>query len=148
MYSISHFRPISLFLCVEISLGFVITSQSTEDLFPVQTPNRANPQTFFKNSELMWCPDGYNFDPKLLFCAKLEPTTIFEDLKPNPHNCSTFFNCNGIFCHLMNCSDHLIFNNARKVCDYPQEANCCEFEAKNPDVLIPPEFAQQQTYSQ
>ncbi|XP_044264371.1 uncharacterized protein LOC123011127 [Tribolium madens] len=142
MYSISQ-NTILLFLCVESSVGVIITSQSKQNHFPTQSPNYANPRTFFRDGELVWCPEGYLFDAKQLFCVKQEiQSKETSVLKPNPENCGTFFSCDGIHCHFMKCPSGLTFNDAKKYCDYPQEANCCEYKAKNPDVLIPPEFSQ------
>ena len=43
---------------------------------------------------------------------------------PNPEDCKTFYICNAGLAYLMQCSEGLEFNAIKKVCDFPEHANC------------------------
>ncbi|XP_017761872.1 PREDICTED: peritrophin-1-like [Eufriesea mexicana] len=45
-------------------------------------------------------------------------------LLPNPHNCSTYYSCNGGIPFLMQCNEGLLYNEDLRVCDYPENVKC------------------------
>lgn len=145
-------------LC-RLSAPFDVLSTTSPDEFPIQfgledktvfcrTRNRAVilSQNCEDGDEIT-CPSGYIFDSEKLICvgtndeALFVPTCTLENLQSgqykNPDNCNSFFNYDGVqTCTVMACPGSLLYNVDTKQCDYPKQANCCEYQAKNSKKLL------------
>ncbi|KAH6929706.1 hypothetical protein HPB50_005155 [Hyalomma asiaticum] len=70
-------------------------------------------------------------------CPPVDDRNANATLIANPHNCSTFYLCQQGIPVLMECPKNLQFNDALKVCDYADRANCVPLLPTLPPV--PPE---------
>jgi hypothetical protein len=137
-------------VCAGAALGYEITSQTTPDEFPVQVPNYFNERSFFRvyngTKIEIECPWGYVFDRKEMFCVKDNSPThhrldgcrvnLGDGVWPNPDSCYTYFLCGNECCTLKPCPSQLLFSASALTCDFPKQANCCEYREKNPDRLV------------
>ncbi|XP_046393911.1 chondroitin proteoglycan-2-like [Ischnura elegans] len=101
------------------------------------------------NAIFMSCPDGLEFNPKLMVCdwpanagcssdpvnpppssnlcvdITCPPTNgVNATLLPNPHDCSSYCVCDYGRPFVMPCPSGLEFNPSLKVCDWPKNAGC------------------------
>lgn len=118
--------------------------------------NFKNPDTFFRfdffhhvTIEEIACPEQYTFDPTVNHCVTssknhglvpVETCTVkpwSTGLHSNPDSCFSYYNCNEQqCCYLMSCPNYLVYNSTSGQCDYPRQAQCCEYVEKNPDRLV------------
>lgn len=113
---------------------------------------RYDPRT--NQTEIISCPDGYEFDKDNLKCKLIDKPLCssivlpdpmvnpkfcysgflefaFETIRPDPYNCMSFFRCfNGEEVWTV-CNSFFLYNPDKKKCVPPEIANCCEYWEKD-----------------
>ncbi|KAK5647384.1 hypothetical protein RI129_002276 [Pyrocoelia pectoralis] len=125
----SFSQGVHILVCVKQILRFalsvtIVVNPNSEDLSTVVLVDEVQKfgedalRILNTNEDSMSCPKNY--------VGKLT----------HKKNCREFVDCYYGTSHVMPCAAHLLFNNHTKQCDYPEEANCCEFWEEDSSKLV------------
>ncbi|KAH0999904.1 hypothetical protein HUJ04_002885 [Dendroctonus ponderosae] len=83
---------------------------------------------------------GSSSDPVLLnskLCVDKNGRRLYGEIAYKL-DCRKFVHCAPGLAMIVFCQPGLLFNQAKKYCDWPREANCVEFSAVDPTKLVVP----------
>lgn len=126
--------------------------------FPIQEPIESDPKLFLRtdfeknHTEVLACPEGFLFEKSQMKCIMMHKPiekSIFlpvrnvgicpvdlRGLLPDPMSCRSFYNCWDGRGYHTDCDQWLTFNKDVNTCDFPEEANCCEYWELDPSILV------------
>ncbi|XP_057656694.1 uncharacterized protein LOC130894116 isoform X1 [Diorhabda carinulata] len=137
---------IKFILCLFLAISLITGSNTytiSKDVTPVFPKAKLIHNKLVKdlpNGEeiVISCPDDTFLNKETLTCDFIvfssEPDVSSRVYPGN--DCRKFDLCDGNRCVEKSCPPPLLFNRILGVCDYPEMADCCEFDAKNHNRII------------